>query len=152
MNFSERLFLHVLPVIGACMSFFDIALLLKKDLPGVFIVKHDWFFRCSQFAVWVRVFCVIYFFLNDVLYFLFFFSEFSSSHWLFENMQTVVILFSRCFNGCYIFCNRILCFWWIVKIILATLHLFATYPSFKVHFFKEASYYQFRCSMWFCAD
>ncbi|KAL6144938.1 hypothetical protein ACLB2K_055628 [Fragaria x ananassa] len=97
MNFSERLFLHVLPAIGACLAFFDIALLMKKDSTGVLITRHEWFFRCSQFAVW-----------------------------------TVVILFSRWFSAYHIFCNRILSFWWLVKMLLAVLHLCTTYPSFKV--------------------
>ncbi|XP_050381430.1 ABC transporter C family member 13 isoform X2 [Argentina anserina] len=99
MNFFERLFLHVLPAIGACLAFFDFALLLKKDSTGVFIARHEWFLRCSQFTVW-----------------------------------TVIILFPRCFSACHIFCNRILCFWWLVKMILAMLHMLATYPSFKVLF------------------
>ncbi|XP_021821855.1 ABC transporter C family member 13 isoform X1 [Prunus avium] len=97
MNFLEKFFFVILPAIGACISFVDIALLLKKAHHGVFIAHHEWFFRFSQFASW-----------------------------------TLIILFSKCFNGCYIFCNRILCFWWIVKLLLGILHLLTAYPSFQV--------------------
>ncbi|ONI16443.1 hypothetical protein PRUPE_3G098500 [Prunus persica] len=97
MNFLEKFFFLFLPAIGACISFLDIALLLKKAHHGFFIAHHEWFFRCSQFASW-----------------------------------TLIILFSKCFNGCYIFCNRILCFWWIVKLLLGTLHLLTAYPPFQV--------------------
>ncbi|CAL9010883.1 unnamed protein product [Prunus brigantina] len=96
-NFLEKFFFLFLPAIGACISFLDIALLLKKAHHGFFIAHHEWFFRCSQFASW-----------------------------------TLIILFSKCFNGCYIFCNRILCFWWIVKLLLGILHLLTAYPSFQV--------------------
>ncbi|RXH88432.1 hypothetical protein DVH24_000031 [Malus domestica] len=45
---------------------------------------------------------------------------------------TLIILFSKYFNGCQIFCNRILCFWWIIKLLLGILHLLTAYPPFKV--------------------
>ncbi|KAH7564644.1 hypothetical protein JRO89_XS09G0001300 [Xanthoceras sorbifolium] len=52
-NFMEKVFMHVLPILGACLSSVDIILFLKKKLHGEFISYHDWLFRCSQFAVWV---------------------------------------------------------------------------------------------------
>lgn len=52
-NVLEKFFLHYFPAFGACLSFLDMVLLLKKALHGDFIVHHEWFFRCSQFAVWV---------------------------------------------------------------------------------------------------
>ncbi|XP_070660846.1 ABC transporter C family member 13 isoform X3 [Malus domestica] len=56
--------------------------------------------------------------------------------WFFRCSQfaswTLIILFSKYFNGCQIFCNRILCFWWIIKLLLGILHLLTAYPPFKV--------------------
>ncbi|PQQ11274.1 hypothetical protein Pyn_02136 [Prunus yedoensis var. nudiflora] len=55
MNFLEKFFFVILPAIGACISFVDIALLLKKAHHGVFIAHHEWFFRFSQFASWTLI-------------------------------------------------------------------------------------------------
>ncbi|KAK1557413.1 hypothetical protein Q3G72_024236 [Acer saccharum] len=52
-NFMEKVSMHLLPLLGACLSSVDIILFLKKKLHGEFISYHDWLFRCSQFAVWI---------------------------------------------------------------------------------------------------
>nr|POF09735.1 abc transporter c family member 13 [Quercus suber] len=96
-NMLERLFLHFLPAFGACLSFLDVVLILIKALHGGFIVHHEWFFKCSQFAVW-----------------------------------TSILLFSKSSNYHYIFCNLILCFWWIVKPILGIIYLLATLSSLGI--------------------
>lgn len=96
-NMLERLFLHFLPAFGACLSFLDVVLILIKALHGGFIVHHEWFFKCSQFAVW-----------------------------------TSILLFSKSSNYHYIFCNLILCFWWIVKPILGVIYLLATLSSLGI--------------------
>lgn len=83
MNFLEKFFFVILPAIGACISFVDIALLLKKAHHGVFIAHHEWFFRFSQFASWVRYFLPPPFFsfllqwhVNSMLWF------FQNFHWV----------------------------------------------------------------------
>ncbi|KAE7997228.1 hypothetical protein FH972_001878 [Carpinus fangiana] len=96
-NAQEKFFLHYFPAFGACLSFLDMVLLLKKALHGDFIVHHEWFFRCSQFAVW-----------------------------------TTIILFSSLANYQYMFCNSVLCFWWIVKPLLGILYLLATFSSLEI--------------------
>lgn len=143
MNFMEKLFLLFLPAIGVCISFLDGALLLKKALHGIFVAHHEWFFRCSQFASWVRIYLFIWFLVEfffivvtckNVLSFV----MFSLSYWLLKNTQTLIILISKYFNGCQIFCNRILCFWWIIKLLLGILHSLTAYPPFKVHLFSRS--------------
>ncbi|XP_050286789.1 ABC transporter C family member 13 isoform X1 [Quercus robur] len=96
-NMLERLFLHFLPAFAACLSLLDVVLILIKALHGDFIVHHEWFFKCSQFAVW-----------------------------------TSILLFSKSSNYHYIFCNLILCFWWIVKPILGVIYLLATLSSLGI--------------------
>ncbi|XP_030491896.2 ABC transporter C family member 13 isoform X1 [Cannabis sativa] len=92
MNLSEKLLLYLLPAIEASLTFLDIVLLSKKAIQGEFIAYHEWFFRCSHFAVWATI-----------------------------------ILLSKCANYCCIFSNQILCFWWIVKLVLGIPYLLTTY-------------------------
>nr|XP_048320178.1 ABC transporter C family member 13-like isoform X1 [Ziziphus jujuba var. spinosa] len=93
---SEKISLQFLPAIGVCLTLLDIVLLLKRAFQGGLIAHHEWFLRCSRFAVW-----------------------------------TTVILLSKCAN-CHILCNCILCFWWIVKLLLEIPHLLTVYTSFEV--------------------
>ncbi|XP_020082165.1 ABC transporter C family member 13 isoform X1 [Ananas comosus] len=51
----EKLFLHAVPAFGACLSFYDILLLLMKSLEGHDPEYYEWFFRCSQCATWMLI-------------------------------------------------------------------------------------------------
>jgi len=50
----EKVFLNILPALGACLSFYETFLLLENNLQGYYAEHHEWFFRCSQFFSWVR--------------------------------------------------------------------------------------------------
>jgi hypothetical protein len=50
-------------------------------------------------------------------------------------MQTVIIISSMCACLHDVFCNRFLCFWWIMKSILGILHLHRTFGSMEVILF-----------------
>ncbi|PSS06452.1 ABC transporter C family member 13 like [Actinidia chinensis var. chinensis] len=52
---SEKVFLRLIPALGASLTFFDMALLLKEALDGYNIPYHQWIFRGSQFLMWVAV-------------------------------------------------------------------------------------------------
>ncbi|GMY33956.1 ABC transporter C family member 13, partial [Fagus crenata] len=56
--------------------------------------------------------------------------------WFFRCSQfavwTTIILFSKSANYHYIFCNPILCYWWIVKPLLGILYLLATFSSLEI--------------------
>ncbi|KAJ6703052.1 ATP-BINDING CASSETTE SUB-FAMILY C [Salix viminalis] len=56
--------------------------------------------------------------------------------WLFRSSQlivwTVIIISSKCSRLHNIFCNRFLCFWWIMKSLLGILHLHRTFDSMEV--------------------
>ncbi|XP_044487071.1 ABC transporter C family member 13 isoform X3 [Mangifera indica] len=62
--------------------------------------------------------------------------EFLYHDWLFRCSQfavwMIIILFSRCASFHYIFCNYILCFWWIVKPVTGILHLQGVFSSLEV--------------------
>ncbi|KAJ4958746.1 hypothetical protein NE237_025857 [Protea cynaroides] len=72
---SEKVFLHLLPAIGAFFPFYDMILLLKTALHGQNTVYHEWLFKCSQFSLWTTIMlfskCDIWFFIfyNRVLCF-----------------------------------------------------------------------------------
>ncbi|KVH98084.1 AAA+ ATPase domain-containing protein [Cynara cardunculus var. scolymus] len=48
----EKVFLLLLPVIGACMACFDLILLLSNTRRGRPALYHEWLLRCSQLLVW----------------------------------------------------------------------------------------------------
>jgi hypothetical protein len=50
-------------------------------------------------------------------------------------MQTVIIISSMCACLHDVFCNRFLCFWWIMKSLLGILHLHRTFGSMEVILF-----------------
>eukprot|EP00257_Ricinus_communis_P013433 XP_015570862.1 ABC transporter C family member 13 isoform X2 [Ricinus communis] len=105
MYLPEKITSQFLPALGACLSFVDMILLLKKELYGGFVVYHEWLFRSSQLIVW-----------------------------------TAIILSSNlvCFKD--IFCHRLLCFWWIMKLVLEIIHLHKTFASMEVlECLKESS-------------
>ncbi|GLT38273.1 hypothetical protein SLA2020_125310 [Shorea laevis] len=57
-NLAEKVLLHLVPLVGACLSCMDVILVLKKKLDGDFIIYHEWLFRCSRFATWTTIlFC-----------------------------------------------------------------------------------------------
>ncbi|XP_022714739.1 ABC transporter C family member 13 isoform X2 [Durio zibethinus] len=96
-KFSEKVLLHFIAVIGACLSCVDIILLSRKKLHGDFILYHEWLFRFSCFMVWATI---------------------------------VFSLRCACFQ--HIFCDMILCIWWIVKPLFGIPHLQATFSSLEV--------------------
>lgn len=51
----EKVFLHILPLVGACLSSVDVILLLKEKLHGEFVSYHEGLSSCSEFAVWVSL-------------------------------------------------------------------------------------------------
>lgn len=55
MHILEVVFLLLLPALAACLSFYDIVVLLKKGLKGQTITHHEVFFTCSQFTSWVSL-------------------------------------------------------------------------------------------------
>ncbi|XP_077238132.1 multidrug resistance-associated protein 11 isoform X2 [Tasmannia lanceolata] len=106
MHLLEKVFLHFVPALVACLSFYNIFLLLKEALQGKTIVHDKWVFRCSQFMEWMTI-----------------------------------ILFLRCEYWFLIFFNRVLCFWWIVKILLEIPHLQTEFLSSEaIGCFKEICY------------
>ncbi|XP_072993521.1 ABC transporter C family member 13-like isoform X2 [Typha latifolia] len=84
----EKVFLHIVPAFGACLSFYELNLLLRKCLEGHNAESHEWFIRCSQFVDWM-----------------------------------VIVLISFYEYWFDIFCNPLLCFWWILKPLLEIPHL-----------------------------
>ncbi|XVF24656.1 hypothetical protein REPUB_Repub13aG0145900 [Reevesia pubescens] len=72
-KFSEKVLLHFIAVIGACLSCVDVILLSKKNLHGDFVLYHEWLFRFSRFMVWaimifsLRCACFQHIFCNKVL-------------------------------------------------------------------------------------
>jgi hypothetical protein len=50
-------------------------------------------------------------------------------------MQTVIIISSMCACLHDVFCNRFLCFWWIMKSLLGILHLHRAFGSMEVILF-----------------
>lgn len=54
-NLMEKVFLHILPLVGACLSSVDVILLLKEKLHGEFVSYHEWLSSCSEFAVWTII-------------------------------------------------------------------------------------------------
>ncbi|KAJ7951988.1 ABC transporter C family member 13 [Quillaja saponaria] len=67
---SERISLHFLPAIGACLSVLGMILLMKKETNGAFIAYHKWLVSCSEFVMWTSMI---------------FFSNCASSHYIFRN-------------------------------------------------------------------
>lgn len=63
-NCMEKVFMNLLPLLGACLASVDLILILKKKLNKEFIPYHEWLFRCLQFAVWVS--CSYYVYFNCV--------------------------------------------------------------------------------------
>lgn len=55
MHILEMVFLLAVPALAACLSFYDIVLLVEKGLKGQPIRHHELFFRCSQFTSWVSL-------------------------------------------------------------------------------------------------
>ncbi|KAI7753670.1 hypothetical protein M8C21_015812 [Ambrosia artemisiifolia] len=51
----EKVFLLLVPVIGACIACFDIIVLLSNARKGRPALYHEWLVRCSQFLVWVTI-------------------------------------------------------------------------------------------------
>ncbi|OVA01330.1 ABC transporter [Macleaya cordata] len=97
MHHSEVFLFNFLPALGGCLSLFDIVLLSKKAFQGQNTLYHEWFFRCSQFSVWV-----------------------------------VIMLFWKYDYWFSVFCNRVLCFWWIAKPLLEIPHLLTIFSSSEV--------------------
>jgi len=56
MNFFEKAVFYVLPILGASLSFLDVAFLLNNAYHGGLVTYHSWLFRCSRFAVWLSPF------------------------------------------------------------------------------------------------
>ncbi|KMZ74266.1 ABC transporter C family member 13, partial [Zostera marina] len=48
-------FLLLVPIFGACASFFNISLLIKDSLHGHISKYHHWFISCSEFVLWMIV-------------------------------------------------------------------------------------------------
>ncbi|KAL3511976.1 hypothetical protein ACH5RR_024693 [Cinchona calisaya] len=96
-NLPMKVFLYIVPVLGACTVLFNMVLLLKKLLDGYPVAFHEWIFSCSQFAVWVTI-----------------------------------LLFSTCDYWFVVFCNQILCLWWIAKPFLLIPHLQTAFYSQEV--------------------
>ncbi|OAY65185.1 ABC transporter C family member 13 [Ananas comosus] len=61
----EKLFLHAVPAFGACLSFYDILLLLMKSLEGHDPEYYEWFFRCSH--VFCNPFLCLWWILKPLL-------------------------------------------------------------------------------------
>lgn len=116
----EKVFLLVLPIIGAFIACFDLIMLLSNTRKGRTVLYHEWLVRCSQLLVWVRLLVILRAELK--------FSGFNS----FGVLQTSILLVSR--FGCWLFVlsNRVLCFWWIMKPVLAIPALHAVFSSLEV--------------------
>ncbi|KAL4559871.1 hypothetical protein LXL04_032017 [Taraxacum kok-saghyz] len=56
--FYEKVFLLILPAIGACIACFDIITLLSNTRSGHPALYHDWLLRCSQLLVWATILIV----------------------------------------------------------------------------------------------
>ncbi|KAJ0794971.1 putative ABC-type xenobiotic transporter [Helianthus annuus] len=54
----EKVFLLLLPVIGACIACFDITMLLSNTRRGHPALYHEWLLRCSQLLVWATILLV----------------------------------------------------------------------------------------------
>ncbi|XP_037494972.1 ABC transporter C family member 13 isoform X2 [Jatropha curcas] len=101
MTFTKKVVLQFLPALGACMSFMDMVLLIKKELYGEFVVYDEWLFRSSQLVVWTTIII--------------------SARW-------------ACFHE--IFCNQLICFWWIMKVLLEIVHLYKTFALLEREVFR----------------
>ncbi|XP_048129679.1 ABC transporter C family member 13 isoform X2 [Rhodamnia argentea] len=75
MNFFEKAVFYVLPILGASLSFLDVAFMLNTAYHGGLVTYHSWLFRCSRFAVWaltilaLKCLCGSSIFYNRVLCF-----------------------------------------------------------------------------------
>lgn len=57
-HLSAKALLFIIPALGACTTFFDIVVILRKLLNGFHIPFHEWLFCGSLFGVWVAVLLV----------------------------------------------------------------------------------------------
>ncbi|KAF8041795.1 hypothetical protein BT93_A0403 [Corymbia citriodora subsp. variegata] len=55
MKLVEKAVFYVLPILGASLSFLDVAFLLHTAYNGGLVMYHAWLFRCSRFAVWALI-------------------------------------------------------------------------------------------------
>ncbi|KAD4585541.1 hypothetical protein E3N88_23142 [Mikania micrantha] len=51
----EKVFLLLLPVIGACIACYDITMLLSNTRRGHPSLYHEWLLRCSQLLLWATI-------------------------------------------------------------------------------------------------
>lgn len=129
MNFFEKGVFYVLPIIGASLSFLDMAFLLNTAYHRGLVAYHSWLFKCSRFAVWVS-FLALYvsFTWSNMTAF----PRYIFYNSLLSTLQALIILALKCPCGSSIFCNRVLCFWWAIKPLFMIPNLQATFRSLEV--------------------
>ncbi|XP_049393908.1 ABC transporter C family member 13 isoform X2 [Solanum stenotomum] len=54
-----KVFLHLIPALGASMALCDMVVLIKKMLDSSHVQYHEWLFRFSQFSVWATILLVL---------------------------------------------------------------------------------------------
>lgn len=50
---SAKILFYLLPTIGLCFAFLDMAVLIRRRLNAYPIAYHEWLFSFSQFSFWV---------------------------------------------------------------------------------------------------
>ncbi|KAI9089508.1 hypothetical protein K1719_029113 [Acacia pycnantha] len=55
MGLLKKLFLHVIPAVGACASLLDIIFLWKREINRNFVGYHKWCYSCSELMVWTNI-------------------------------------------------------------------------------------------------
>ncbi|XXG51840.1 hypothetical protein AAC387_Pa03g0319 [Persea americana] len=102
MHILEMVFLLAVPALAACLSFYDIVLLLKKGLKGQPIRHHELFFRCSQVTSWVTIIL----FLKCEHWFLIFFNRVLCFWWIVKPLLEIPHLQTKLLSLQAIACFR----------------------------------------------
>ncbi|XP_028766437.1 ABC transporter C family member 13 isoform X1 [Neltuma alba] len=55
MALLQKLFLHLIPAVGACASLLDTIFLWKREINRHFAGYHKWFYSCSELMVWTNI-------------------------------------------------------------------------------------------------
>lgn len=121
--------LQIVSAFGVILGLYEIYLLVKNNLEGHISESHYWFYRCSQLSSWVSYLDLFIYMPRSL--------EIISTLFLTSSMyraflQMVLLLASKLEHWFYVFCNPILCFWWILKPLLEIPHLLWSLSSLEV--------------------
>lgn len=132
-SFLVKVFLHLIPALGASMALCDMVVLIKKMLDSSHVQYHEWLFRFSQFSVWVS-YALLYHIMD-------LFAKTPISHPSGILFQATILLVLKC-GYCYVVCcNPILCVWWMLKFLISVPHLQRDFTSLQVQLVIHRKFY-----------